>query len=252
MKKFMKAIAFVTVMCMLLSTVAFANNVGTVEDKIFTVNVTEAGENEQVALMVVEQGKTDFSDPLYINQQAADASGATTFTAVLTNATVDAVDVYVGYANNASGKALYVGTAILKEAITEVTVTKVEGSDVILKNVGQTEAKDQYGAGVAATFKVSAPDGVTATHMIWAIRYINAKGEADIKYAPVIDITEYSLGGVIAHGTEVQLGLAFLNGSDLNGIVPLNITGVDAIFMFTDNYLDATEDDLMDDKIQNN
>ncbi len=249
MKKFMKAIAFVTVMCMALSTVAFAAgtvSTTTAPEKIFNVNVTEAGANAQVALMVVAEGDTDFNKPLYINQQAADASGNTTFRAVLTNATVDAVDVYVGYATNVldeNGKAPKVGTVTLKEAITEVTVSRF--TTKILQGTNNLVAQEQTGAGVAVEFDVVAPDGVYATNMYWAIRYTDpAKPEEGqkVRYSDKYDVSDYGIGVALKSG--VQLGLAFLNGSKLNDINPVTIDSVDVIFLFTDGeeYLSNPDD----------
>lgn len=235
MKKFMKAIAFVTVMCMALSTVAFAAGSvpETALDKTFQVTVTGAG-NEQVALMVVAAGATNFNTPLYIDQKASENDNVA-FEAVLTNTDVEAVDVYVGYASNQleNGKAPKIGTVKLVQPITKVTVSKID--------CGWTDAikgDQQYGTGVWAEFDVKVPDGVTATNMIWAIRYTE-NGEAKVKYSdPVADFADYNIGSVVKGS--VTLGFAFLNGfdeikSDDNDIDPVTITGVDAIFLFSNS-----------------
>lgn len=230
MKKFMKAIAFVTVMCMALSTVAFAaNSVPEIADadKTFVVTVTEAGENEQVALMVVAKG-ADFSNPLYINQQAADENGETTFEAVLSNAEAEEVDVYVGYAANTTGSAVKVGTVKLEEPVTNVVIEKAAATVIPTEDI--VEGSDQTGAGVYATFNVTAPEGTSAAQMIWAIRFTDAEGDK-VKYSDPIILADYGIGSVMSGS--VQLALAFLNGSKLNEIDPVSITAVDAIFLFT-------------------
>lgn len=230
MKKFMKAIAFVTVMCLALSTVAFAAGSAELSETEKVVNITVTGaDDDQVALVVVASDATDLSDPLYIDQKAA-VDGTAVFTAVLTNAEVEAVDVYVGYATYAAAgndEPEKIGDDVaITNPITEVTIVKTGAT--ITENV---KAQEQTGNGVAIEFDVVAPDGVSATNMIWAIRYTDAEDDK-VKYSQSFDVAEYGIGTVLTEG--IQLGLAFLNGSDLNDIDPVTITGVDAIFLFTD------------------
>lgn len=231
MKKFMKAIAFVTVMCMVLSTVAFANEAAKsdTDDKTVIVTVTTAGTNDQVALMVVEATGTtpnrDFSNPLYVDQKGAE-DGAATFTAKI-DADVNAVDVFVGYANNGDNPAVHVGKVDLVDVITEVTVVMADSGFVQGDNL---KAQEQTGAGVWGEFTVKAPDEVEASQMIWAIRYTDEKGDPQVKYSDAIDVADYHIGNMLAGS--IKLGLAFLNGSVLNEINSVTITGVDAIFLF--------------------
>ena len=229
MKKLMKAIAFATVMCMLLSTAAFAAN-SVAEDssvaKQINVRVESLESNEQVALVIVEKDLGLSSEILYIDQKAATGTVAE-FEAPIA-AEVEAVDVYVGYASNTGDEPVHVGYVELREdAITEVTVVMSE--DVILQE--GIQGQEQTGAGVAATFTVKAPEGVTAKNMIWAIRFTDAQGNK-VKYSDPIDIARHSFGSVL--DGSVRLGFAFLNGSILNEIDSVEITKVDAIFLFTD------------------
>ena len=233
MKKFMKAIAFVTVMCMALSTVAFA--AGNAElgevDKVLNISVTGAG-NDQVALVVVEAGAANLDAPLFIDQKAA-VDGAAAFTATLTNADVDAVDIYVGYATYAATNTApeKIGENVeIVNPITEVTITKVDTE--IVQGTEDLAGAQQLGAGVAITFDVEAPEDVYASQMIWAIRYTDDEG-AKVKYTEAFDVSAYGIGTVLTEG--IQLGLAFLNGFNRLGeeIDPVTITDVDAIFMFT-------------------
>ena len=239
MKKFMKAIAFVTVMCMALSTVAFAAGNAVLGDteKVLDITVTGAGD-DQVALMVVASDATNFDTPLYIDQKGA-VDGTAEFTAVLTNANVEAVDIYVGYAtyadkNNAPEK---IGEDVaITNPITKVTINKV-AADTILQGTENLNGAQQVGAGVAIKFDVEAPKNVSATNMIWAIRYTDpAKPEEGqkVKYTEAFDVSGYGIGTTLKTG--IQLGLAFLNGYNRLGeeIASVTITGVDAIFLFTD------------------
>lgn len=234
MKKFMKAIAFVTVMCMALSTVAFAENSvpETAADKTFIVTVEEAGANEQVALMVVEAGTTveanrDFSDPLYIDQNGADESGDTTFTAKIAR-DVKAVDVFVGYANNEDPQAVYVGRVSLEQPVTEVTVSNV---NVEWANY---EAEDGNATGAVLSFNFEVPVGVSSTWMGWEITYVDPEdgNKTVTKKSDAFDISAYSLGDVIVSGSNVKFGLVFLNGSEENDGEAVQIVNIRARFLF--------------------
>lgn len=249
MKKFMKAIAFVTVMCMALSTVAFAaGTLGEATDKTFTVTVTGAV-TDQVALMVVaavegdDNPAYDFSNPLYIDQKAAaGAEGKAEFTAKIA-AGVDAVDVYVGYASNTTpgNKAAYLGEVELVEAVTEITVTKVKAEAAIENN---TEAESDIGEAWTIDLTVTAPDGVYATDMVWAITYEDsseADGEKTV-YSEPMEIDDYSIGSVV--DGDVTLGVAFNNGSTLRGLGSVTVKTVDVIFMFSNDVEKATDEDV--------
>lgn len=245
MKKFMKAIAFVTVMCMALSTVAFASGtLGKATDKTFTVTVTGAG-TDQVALMIVEaaEGNYDFSNPLYIDQMgAAGDEGKAEFTAKIA-ADVNAVDVYVGYASNTTqdNKAAYLGEVELVEAVTEVTVRKVKAEAAIENN---TEAESDIGEAWTIDLVVTAPEGVYATDMVWAITYADSSepdGEKTV-YSEVKQINDYSIGSVVEG--DVKLGVAFNNGSTLRGLGSVTVTTVDVIFMFSNDVEKATDEDV--------
>ena len=224
MKKFMKAVAFATVMCMLLSTVAFAD-AAVAEGNKLIVNVTEAGTEDMVALYIAEAGKgIGEAKPLYINQETAN-NGVASFEATISY-DYESVDVYVGYAERAEDGACFIGNFELIKPVTEATVVKTPGTDVFVQGVKATE---QTGAGVAATFEVVTPADVRATSMIWAIRYLEGEKEV-VKYSDPVDTEEYELGGIVTGS--VTLGYAFLNGSDHLKITPVTLTGVDAIFLF--------------------
>ncbi len=234
MKKFMKAIAFVTVMCMALSTVAFAETGAALDETVpkqVNVTVEGAGNGEQVALYIVAEGGDTDDTPLYIDQKAANASGVASFVAPIANETVKKVEVFVGYATYANETptlgALHVDTVALEKAITKVTVVKVAADAVQGGETEDLKAQEQTGAGVWGEFSVEAPAGVEASKMIWAIRYADK-----VKYSDSIDVADYHIGNMVTGS--IKLGFAFLNGSELNNIDPVTITEVDAIFLFVD------------------
>lgn len=233
MKKFMKAIAFVTVMCMALSTVAFADNrnsavKSTTDDKTVIVTVTTAGANDQVALYIVEDkdGASTLDAPLFIDQKGMN-EGSAVFTAKIA-ADVEAVKVFVGYAAN-TGSAIEVGTVALVQPITEITINKLS-TDLRIQTV---EGVQQVGAGVGIKLDVKAPKNVYATDMIWAIRYTDANGDPQVSYTDPMDVADYGIGTLLKG--EIDLGLAFLNGFNRAGeeIASVEITDVDVIFLFT-------------------
>ena len=236
MKKFMKAIAFVTVMCMALSTVAFAADaVGSatkVDDKSLTVTVTEAAANEQIALYIVAESATASTadTPLFIDQKGADANGDATFTAKF-DGTVEAVHVFVGYGKfaTANNRAADLGAVTLKEATTAITVTKAEAGKV-LKN---EDAEADFGSAFAFEFAITTPDGVSAQKMVWAITYAtDENGGTETVYSDAVDVSGYSFGALV--GGSVKLGVAFSNGSRVRDIPYVDIVDVDAIFLFND------------------
>ncbi len=237
MKKFMKAIAFALVMCLALSTVAFAEGDAVLgeTEKVLNITVTGAG-SDQVALVVVasDAADNDFSNPLYIDQKAADGSaeGKAEFTAVLTNADVTAVDVYVGYATYATDHTTpeKIGNDVaITKPVTEITVTKVACAIIQDVEKDNLKAEDQTGAGAWAIFNAAnVPEGVELTQMIWAIRHTGeGKGVA---YHKIANAKDYGIGSLL--DGNVKLGVAFINGSDLHGINPVEITAIDAIFLF--------------------
>ena len=248
MKKFMKAIAFVTVMCMALSTVAFAADaVGSatkVDDKSLTVTVTEAAANEQIALYIVAESATASTadTPLFIDQKGADANGDATFTAKF-NGTVEAVHVFVGYGKfaTANNRAADLGAVTLKEATTAITVTKANVT--LLK---EKQAESDIGQIYTVEFEVEAPQNstVTATNMIWAITYTDGS-KTDTVYSKAIDASDYGIGAAMSGA--VKLAVAFNNGSAGRDLRSVTIDTIDAIFLFNDGSEAATANFSADD-----
>jgi hypothetical protein len=244
MKKLMKAIAFATVMCMLLSTAAFAHTVVLDENADRTINITVTGaeEGEQVALVVVKAGtEIEQGNILYINQTEAGASGAA-FVAPIAAEGGDVVDIYAGSvalaAANNNSKAVVWEDFSLASEVENITIS-LDGEAVIVENA--IEGADIHvGAAVARAFKVTLPtvNLVNKVEMIWSIRYTNDQGVTTLRrFTPVADITD--IMSVIEEGTEtsVKLGVAFINGTQdadaADYVAPVDITDAQAVFRFT-------------------
>lgn len=233
MKNLMKAIAFATVMCMILSTAAFAattatNSVDSAEiatDKTVTVTVTGAGANAQVALVLVAGEVTTTSaisqsNIEYVDQQPADGSGDVTFGPITTKNEVEEVSVFVGYATAA---AQYVGTVALEEEETTVSITmdvKKIVSNTRTELGEDVTAEALIGAGAAVTFTI--PEGYAAEKMIWSLTVndpVNPK-----RFSAPVEISSALQG-------DVELAVAFKNGNVNNpAITSYDVTDVDAIF----------------------
>ncbi len=244
MKKFIKAIAFVTVMCMALSTVAFAAAEGTATQdatdyKQVNVTVTGASKDEQVALLIVPKGAGTSSATIhYIDQKAAvETAGGdveASFTAPLDVTDGTEVDVYVGYSSK--GAAINLGTFTISQPTTEITITKTKEAEVV-----DVAAESDLGYACALKFTVDAPEGVSAKQMVWAIEYTpNGAAESKMAFSDAIDVSSYGIGTIVSGS--VTLGVAFSNGSVEREIKAATINSVDAIFLFTDGTVKANDD----------
>ena len=165
MKKFMKAIAFATVMCLVLSTVAFAAAVVDEETKALNITVEGAAAGEQVAIIIVEAGAEEFTAEtiLYVDQKAS-KNFSTTITGV------DAIDVYAGYATNTSGEAVLVAENVALEEEEEVLQLTITLANVTIVN-DITEVKNEHG------FVISKPDAETKGAVVkFTINVANAAG----------------------------------------------------------------------------
>lgn len=230
MKKFMKAIAFVTVMCMALSTVAFATNEGTVAQdttnyKQVNVTVTGAAAGEQVALLIVGKDKPISTEiPLYIDQKPAVAQGegaAASFKAPLTVDDGTEVDVYVGYSSY-SGAAIKLGTVEITAPVTEVAITKTESGAVV-----GSDGK----LGVYATVNFTAiPDGYSLDAMIWALEL----KEGGYKYTKAIEGLKNYGYGVLSGDTKFSAIMDIPENLEFSG-------KADAIFLFVKSETEKKE-----------
>ena len=259
MKKLMKAIAFATVMCMLLSTAAFAattadnsvDNAAIATDKKVTVNVTGAGDEAQVALVIVAGEVNDTSaisesNIEYIDQKIADASGAVTFGPITTKNEAEEVSVFVGYEGAA---AQYVGTIALEEEenviLIDHTVTKIVSNTRTELGEDNVNAEVLIGAGAAVTFTI--PEEYVAEKMIWSLTVAEGTTDAPKRFSAPVEFSPVLEG-------DVSLAVAFMNGSKADSsITTYTITDVDAIFRlkkiedstYTNAFTDATDADRM-------
>ena len=102
------------------------------------------------------------------------------------------------------------------------------------------EGKQQHGTGAALELNVTAPDGVYATQMIWAIRYKD-NGVERVKYTDPVDVENYGIGTTLKG--KVVLGVAFRNGfKGVTEMEAVEVTDVDAIFLFTNGEEVFTEE----------
>ena len=216
MKKLMKAIAFATVMCMLLSVSAFASTAVLDEnaDRTFNITVTYEGlAAKQVALLVVKAGKQLGSladtDILYIDQKAA-ADGTATFTAPIAEGYDGNVDVYAGYDGRTGVDE--VGKNLPIEVIEEAAVVIKGGT---LKEVTGAGLKGTgYGFGMDVEFS-NIPEGYELAGVIFGV---TANGQR-----------RYTEPQTYVAGLEgdLSLGVTFLNENKLA------ISEPSAIFFFT-------------------
>ncbi len=247
MKKLMKAIAFATVMCMLLSTAAFAavadgTTASLVEnqEKILNVTIAGVGNGEQVSLLVVAPGTTtpDSSNIYYINQAPA-ASGQVTFNNInLTNVVGETVEVWAGNATyadaNPTAPIQKLADVEITRGVTDVVIEVVECDFV---DAGQSAAEDYTGAGVYATVNFTAvPEGFSLSKMVWAIE----TADKGFVYTPAIDLEQLGYGAIEAE-SGIQFAAAINNGSVKNEISTETVTSVDAIFLFVNNAGDQKE-----------
>lgn len=232
MKKLLKAVAFVTVMCMLLSTAAFANYgeaTGNGTTKLITANVAAVGAKEQVVLLIIDHEKTletaGEDDIMYINQAQALENGTATFENIAIKNTETVVDVYVGSAITGGPK--LIGNDI--DLSDTKVITLVPNTSVVVYG---NEGDDKAGAGVAVT--VNVPAGLVINRMIWAldVKLFGAEGEYERVYSPFYEF-ENGLSGLEGN---VQFAAVFNNGS-ISGEnrYEINPTTVGAIFLTSDN-----------------
>ena len=161
MKKFMKAIAFVTVMCLALSTVAFAANEDVAVDfeaKTLEITVKGAQKGEQVAIIVTNDGAgVTEENVLFVDQKAAGAETAV-FNANVSEASGETVDIYAGYASVGEAVLVAADVSIVKEEEEEPAITITLADVQIVNDI--TEVKNEHG------FVISKPDAETKAAVV--------------------------------------------------------------------------------------
>lgn len=248
MKKLMKAIAFATVMCMLLSTAAFAAPVANrTDDYVLDVTVaTGAAAAEQVALLIVAKDANLDSlsneQILYVDQTASvesNGSYAASFDVTIDSTkNVKVVDVYAGYAS-ANGPATVLEDVELEEAkALSISLTDTQIIDNVEAWVA-TLGEEQK----AALKDIQIPENNVAAAVITTVNFANfADTDRVTDMFWVFEVAadnnkRYLRGDVNALGINgvctgaVQMGVSFINGSKNNPERPvLDITGASVIF----------------------
>ena len=219
----MKAVALATVMCMLLSTAAFANYgeaAGDKTTKLIDANVISAGANEQVVLLIVAKdvavADATEADIMYIDQKQADASGTATFEDIAIKDTETVVDIYVGSA--ATNGPQLIGNDIDLADVKVITLATELGSDAIITTHSESANGKMPGFGAAIT--VNIPEGLTVDKMIWGFKLSNEEGR---RYSTVQDVDGNTTGAV-------QFAAAF----DIGFEVEATVESVSAIFLTGD------------------
>lgn len=251
MKKFMKAIAFATVMCMLLSTAAFAADL-TIADSKVTVTVVDANaeDGEQLALIAtkasVASAAAITNDDILDIQQIAFADGEAS--AELGTKTETSVKIFYGYQSAGVDAAQSFTAAAVVQPSDKVVITNVniltdaEINDYADGKEGfvlPTTDTDKAGA-IIATVDVQKEVGKTIAGMFWSIRHNGANGVAYVA-------ADADLFSVLDGPT--QIGLAFSNGNE-SGLAEVEVTDLHAIVILRDAesneniiYSDATDFD---------
>ncbi len=232
MKKFMKAIAFMIAMCLVLSTVAFAAGSATVTDyaaKKVAINVEDVKKGEQVAIIVTkgEAADYDFTTEtlLFIDQKAAPAT-TVAFEAEVTDDSVVTIDVYAGYDSNSTPNAVKVANDIPLTQDTKLTLVAAKVVDDVTAEDDYDEETmstvDEGKKGSAVWMQLNATNVAAGdlTDMWWAF-HVTKEGKADTKYAKG-DVAGLGLGTVLTG--EVQIAAAF----DSTGY---EVTGANAVFL---------------------
>ena len=228
MKKFMKAIAFATVMCMLLSTAAFAAATMN-ENSTVTVNVTGAATEAPIAFVVSTAGSAAAIDSANIKDVAqinTEADGSATIT--LGTGGEQSVNIFYGYQGVETAQMFTAVLDVEPGDSVDVNVAEILSADAIDKytavnGVEIPKTDNDRGSAIIATVDVNVDEGRVIKDMIWSIRY-KETAEGELKFAYVK--ANASLFSVL--DGEAQIGLAFSNGNK-SGKASVIVDGLEAI-----------------------
>lgn len=219
MKKLMKALAFATVACMLLSTAAFAENSAEMDAGAKSVTVTIDGVTASTPISIVVTPTTvtkaeeiASGNILYINQDVTDENGDVTFESVDTKNT-NGVNVFLGYEGVGESALTLVAEALVLEPQDKVTIVpakiyKASEVDATVDGIENTESDFGVGAAVDLTKSAFGEDR-EIKDMIWSISYTK-DGEAKKAFTKVKPALIENLNA--CEGT-LRLGLTVSAGS---------------------------------------
>ena len=242
MKKFLKAVALATVMCMLLSVSAFAHTYQPDTDADSIAVTVNAGANEEVALLVVAAGTQlsglEDEDIEYIGQVTANGSGVANFGTFKVKNADAKVDIYAG--STTLETATPIATNVDLKGVTGITI--VEDSTITATAAGP--AGEEYG--FAAALTVNVPDSLTISKMIWAFLL---EGESDWRYST--SIANPAGADVVSGGVQFAAAFDAFTGDKAAGTTAQAVVAkVAAIFLTTDDaeHVVGTTDNLLDDR----
>lgn len=222
MKKFIKALAFATVMCMLLSTAAFATNPDVVlseTDYVFDVTVaTESDEAEQVSLLIVKKdanlASLQNADILFVGQTVS-ASRTARFDGVTVATGNDVVDVYAGYASNTNpAAASYKGVSVVNEKELAITLVTSE----IVNDVTTWEKLNELTEEQKATLNAQLPEREIASMVRAKVNFANVGTNVidrvgwEFETAKGSRFAELDAAGYGKLDGDVLIGVSFANG----------------------------------------
>lgn len=237
MKKFMKALAFATVMCMLLSTAAFATNPAATLDQAtdykFTVTVTtEADTAEQVSLLVVKSNATlatlQNTDILFVGQEDSNGTSATFADIVVdgTKVTDGMVDIYAGYASNSEEAAVcYNDFPVVNVREIAITLVETEIVDDVTTWNKLTELTEEQ----KATLNAQLPEREIASMVRAKVNFANTANKTIDKVG-----WEFVTGSGSRYAELDAAGYEIVDGDVLMGVTFVN--GWKAEFEGTNGY----------------
>jgi len=217
MKKLMKAIAFATVMCMLLSTAAFAAvEVTDYATKAVEVTVEGVQKGEQVAIIITNDGSSFTKENvLFVDQKAAGASTAVFNTAI--EADVETVDVYAGFASNSTSQVVLVAEDVdlTEEIVVEITVTLADVQIVnditeVVEDDVVISTADPDTKGAVVRFELSIANAVAGDieGMFWVLDVKNDQTQATAtKYVAADAAIVDALGSVLTGNVAITAAL---------------------------------------------
>ena len=236
MKKLFKAVVFTVVMCMLLSTAAFAAGTGeaTGNNGLIQANVANVGANEQVVILIVANTVTDLSkateaDIMYINQAQANSAGVAVFEDIAIKDTNTVVDVYVG--SGVLAEPRLVGDDI--ELTEEVKAITIVGSPITTYGYSGTNNATK---GFAAAITVNIPNGLTVDKMIWGFT-LSSDAQGVRRYSEAYTPTSTAVSGDVQYAAAFDLGAT----ADVDDV---EVSNVSAIFLTTDGGEHYTNESL--------
>jgi opacity protein-like surface antigen len=245
MKKLMKALAFATVACMLLSTAAFAEEVDpAIMDKgakTVTVKVATNVASTPISIVVTPIEEDPENDPmtaedinsgniLYINQGVTGEDGIATFENVDTKNT-NGVNVFLGYEGVGDAALKLVAKALKLEPGDSVTIVPAKIYSAKDIDDAKTDVVAESDFGVGAVIDLTKADfgaDRVIKDMIWSISYTKG-GVADKAFTKVKP--ELIKAFNICNGS-IRLGLTVSAGSkaaDDTVDTAAEITDVDVI-----------------------